>query len=286
MPSPAYFVQFPHPGGQHAPGNANRYLWNTRPYHRRKFLCSPGRYVNADGSVNEGALVFWGEWEPPSNVVERWPAEAELPRCLHEPVWSHPRTTAVRQNTDPWVFGDSFLYSNCRQLTPRKRPSALQRLTPGSMVLFGSSLGGEFVVDTVFVVRDATSFRLGEADALDIDEAFRVCALDSLRTMGDPAYELTLFRGATLEAPVNGMFSFVPCRLAEGPSPRFARPSVDLPGYVNPESRQAPSGALRPLSAATVAELWADVRDQVLAAGCLLGVHFPTPPCDGGPAGV
>ena len=276
---PQFVVQFPHPGGEHNPGNCRRQPWNAGD-HRRKFLQSDGRYVAEDGSLGDGALVFWGEWEAPSYIIERWEPKDFLPRLLHTPVWERPAARKMpRQNTDPWVFGDSFRYSNCRQLTPQRNPSALQKLTPGSMVLFGSTIGGEFIIDTVFVVKDSCPFSPNEPP--ETDEAFRVCTVESLITTGNTSTDpFTLYRGATYVAPINGMYSFVPCRRADTAQARFPRPSISLPGYVNPSSTQTARGAKNPCSAADVREQWRNVRKQVFEAGCLLGVWFETPQLD------
>ena len=94
----------------------SRQPWSTNPKNRRKFLRSPGRYVAPDGSPAEAPLAFWAEWEAPSYVVQRWPEEDALPRFLQEPRWERPTIKGFRQNTDPWVFGDCFRYSNCHQL--------------------------------------------------------------------------------------------------------------------------------------------------------------------------
>jgi hypothetical protein len=178
--------------------------------------------VADDESVSQSDLVFWGEWEAPSYVIKRWEQKDPLPRFLHRPVWERPATKGPRQNTDPWVFGDSFRFSNCRQLTPQRNPSALQKLTPGSMVLFGSTIGGEFIIDTVFVVKDFCPFSPGKPP--ETDEAFRVCTVESLITTGNAAADpFTLYRGATYEAPVNGMYSFVPCRRANADKARLSR---------------------------------------------------------------
>ena len=271
---PKSVVQFPHPGGEHDPGGELHQPWNTG-MHRRKFLCVPGHYVSGDASIASAALVFWGEWEPPSKIIARWPKNGSLPRSLHEPVWEYPTMQGERQNTDPWVFGYSFRFSNCRQLTPRQKRSALQKLTEGSMVLFGSTVGGQFVIDTVFVVKDSCLF--SPSNPPETDEIFRVCTIESLLTTGDADSPFTLYRGATYEAPVNGMYSFVPCRRADITNVRFPRPYVSLPGYVNPRSAQAPKGAKSPRSATEVREQWECVRQQVLDAGCLLGLRFSSP---------
>lgn len=54
-----YVVQFPHPGAEHNPKQTNRMAWNTKT-HARKFLRSPGRYLDRAGALHDGDLVFWG----------------------------------------------------------------------------------------------------------------------------------------------------------------------------------------------------------------------------------
>jgi hypothetical protein len=88
--------------------------WNVDD-HRRKFLRAPGRYLDTDGRAASADLVFWGEWEPPSRVVRRWPRSGRLPRALHEPYWATPQGTEFRQNTDPWIWGQNMFYSCCKQ---------------------------------------------------------------------------------------------------------------------------------------------------------------------------
>ncbi len=169
------FVQFPHPGGEHNPGKAHRQPWN-RGDHRRKLLRWDGRCVTGDGSVCEAPLVFWGKWEAPSFVKKEWQKNGALPRFLHVPVWEYPTDRELRQNTDPWVFGNCFLYSNCKQLSQH----ALRVLPRGSVILFGSGVGDHFVVDTVFVVSD--SQQLIPNQPPKIEEAFRVCTVEPLST--------------------------------------------------------------------------------------------------------
>jgi hypothetical protein len=228
--------------------------------------------------------VFWGEWEAQSRIVHRWSRRDGLPTVLHQPYWRPPNIDGDRQNTDPWVFGDTFLYSNCKQITPARGPSALQRLPIGSMVLFGSGRDGEFVLDTVLVVGEiaGTFSPAAPPDDLGVDEAFTTCTLDSLGTL-DESYTTatyTLFRGATPASPVGGTYSFVPCMPRGDSGARFVRPAVRLPGAVNPRSTQSPSGAKELRPAAEVADAWHDVVDQVRAAGLDLGVHLTTPPRD------
>ena len=157
-----FFVQFPHPGGEHNP--PGRVMpWNTGK-HRRKFLLAPGRYLDQASEVNDGERVFWGEWEAPSQVINRWPPSGRLPRALHRPYWTLPAGNGWRQNTDPWVFGERMLYSNCKQtLGPDNRPTSLQRLTRGSVICFGSAIDGKFCADMVPAVASAAPWTPADA---------------------------------------------------------------------------------------------------------------------------
>jgi hypothetical protein len=260
--------------------------WN-RGSHARKFVSCRGAYLDGRGEPVEDDLVFWGEWEAQSRVVRRWDRAPGLPTVLHEPYWSPPSGEAEWQNTDPWVFGDRFLYSNCKQHTdntPSRRPSALQRLRRGSVILFGSGKGGEFVLDTVFVVAGVLGHFVPAADTshLPIDETFDVCTVQRLTGYGPyvAQSDYTLIAGATVDDPVHGMFSFVPCRRRDDRPMRFARPAIHLPGIVNPASHQSPSGGTpqdrRPIE--DVAAAWHTVVDQVSAADLAMGVRFDTPP--------
>lgn len=281
-----FFVQFPHPGGEHNPPTDDM-AWNTGP-HRRKFLIAPGRYLDSDDQIGAADLVFWGEWEPPSQVERRWPASRRLPRALHRPSWGEP-TRRVRQNTDPWVWGEPMIYSNCKQIGPRphRRPSAMQRLTRGSVICFGSTIQGEFCLDTVFVVASAEPWTPGEATDLTVDEAFKTCTAGAIAARRSDAHlPLTLYRGATADNPVQGMFSFVPARRADRDDLRFPRPPIQLPGFINPASRQSTWGSKRPLPLNTLRNNWEAVRHQVLTADLLLAVWLRTPNCQSNPAAV
>lgn len=273
----AFFVQFPHPGDEHRP-QTDQMPWNTGD-HRRKFLAGPGRYVDAGDRVEEAELVFWGEWEPPSVLERRWRPSGRLPRALHRPYWAEPAGRAPRQNTDPWVFGDHMIYSCCKQVIGlERRPTSMQRLTRGSVICFGSTIDGEFCVDTVFVVASAEPWVPADIADLDVDEAFRVCTAGSIAATDEDAHaSFTLYRAATFDQPVHGMYSFVPARLADSEDPRFPRPAVTSP-LINPASSRAVWGSKRHLPIGRAREEWESVRRQVLDANLLLGVGLETPP--------
>lgn len=279
MADSAFVVQFPHPGPEHQP-KGEFMPWNVHP-HRRKFMLSEGRYQDPDGSPAEGQLVFWGEWEGPSRVVRRWERQHHLPTFLHEPHVAEPPAHGFRQNTDPWVFGDRFHYSNCKQRTNKGRTTtSMQHLTDGSLVLFGSSMDARFVLDTVFVVgRRQGTYTLRDHDHLEMNDAFKVATIESMASPEDAQIDLqlTLYDGTTPQDPFEGMHSFVPCLAHDGDGPRFARPEIQLPGMINPDNRQSTLGSKKPRSIEEIREAWEKVVAQVRDQDLLLATHIELP---------
>lgn len=266
------FVQFPHPGGEHRP--QGRVMdWNRGP-HARKFLKATGEYV-LDGQLRTGPLVFWGEWEPQSQVVTTFANDPPgYPRWLHEPYWEVPRHRLHLQNTDPLVFGDRFLYSNCRQVRNRK----LRELAPGSLVVFGSKYRREFVLDTVFVVgADGEDFIGASASAVADDDWVRAVVFDPLGRSPKAAHQqFRLYRGRTYAEAASGPFSFVPCRPYSDVDTAFARPVLRLPRrWIEPNLAMGAKAAAA--STAEIRELWQEIVDQVDDAGLALGVRLDPP---------
>jgi len=255
--------------------------WNEGP-HRRKFLQAPGRLLGRDGDVRQADVVFWGEYEAASRVTRRWPACGALPTVLHEPLATSPPDSPKRQNTDPWVFGSRFLYSNCKQLTPSGRPSALQSLPRGSLVLFGSRVDSRFCLDTVLVIAGSIPYTSADAARLPVDDVFRTATIESLAAYQHPTVNLhtarfTLYFGATYDHPVEGMFSFTPALPASDDGPRFTRPPYGDSRFVNPQSGQSPSGAKKPRPAGEVYQAW-DAAVQACRSRHLdLAVQVRTP---------
>jgi len=274
------FVQFIHPGGEHGPDDGDIKRWN-RGDHKRKFLAGSGAYVD-DGRPIEGAIAFWGEWEPPSRVVRRFTDHRDgLPAFVHEPLPPVPDRDGWRQNTDPFVFGDRFLYTGCMQHT-RRGPTQLRHLLPGSVILFGSCLErSRFVLDTAFVVagwvdhgpRDVRSIVAGSVP----DEYWDI-TLDPWYSGSVPeGRTFRLYFGATPDSPVGEMFSFFPTLPATSDDmPRFARPEIRIPKLVTPHLTQGKKIA-RDLSIGELSELWDEVARQVAGAGLHLGARADLP---------
>ena len=249
--------------------------WNRRD-HARKFLKASGRYIAA-GEQRSGPFVFWGEWEPQSRVLEPFPNRPlAYPRLLHEPFWRVPRHRQLLQNTDPLVFGDRFLYSNCRQASNRK----LRELAPGSLVVFGSSLGGEFVLDTVFVVgEDAEDFTGASAGDVRCEGLVRAVVFEPLRMDPKGASEnFRLYWGRSYREAPSGPFSFVPCLPYGVGEYAFPRPGLRLSSrWITPDLRQ--SAKATPASQSELRELWEQIIDQAVdRTGLAMGIQLDAPP--------
>ena len=284
------FVQFPHPGDEHSPKSGCN--WHKSKHdHRRKFMQVHGKWIEKDGTKGEGDLWAWGEWEPESYVICKFKTSgraSRLPRNLWTPYYVPKVSYRGLHNTDPFIFGDCFLYSNCRQTGSR----SLKNLARGSVIAFGSSkkIYGEWkwMLDTVLVVRDSIPYDpLSPFGALKgkVPDAFLSVTGGPLTA--DPKLArkpeqggFRLYRGATPEDRVQDMFSFFPAIAADGNS-GFPRPLIsDFPdNHINPESFRAPKGQTAPLSCDKLFDLWNRLVNQVHKAGLVLGTHAELPKC-------
>ena len=249
--------------------------WN-RGEHARKFLRSEARYLHA-GTERSGPIAFWLELEPQSRVVRTFPRDGVGPRWLHEPEWQVPRHLSLLRNTDPMVFGERFLYSNCRQMRNRK----LRELAPGSLILFGSKVRSEFVLDTAFVVGSSELYGRHSANSISVEPFVRAVVFDplarerGLREDQSPEDLFRLYRSRTYDERPGGPYSFVPCR-PDGPNAAFARPAIRLDTrWIEPNL--AMGAKATEASAAEIVELWDQVVQQVRAQGLARAVHLDAP---------
>ena len=294
------FVQFPHPGREAGPRGGR--AWSTlAATHARKFMQVRGEWIQADGSVGSGDLWAWGEWEPQSRLLRRLcqPDTLAYPAYLWLPYYAIPDNGCeALHNTDPFIFGDRILYSNCRQpSSPR-----LRSLDRGSVIAFGSRKADQWLLDTVLVVADfvdyspawARSDLAGRApvtfldvtggplednsrDATCTPAPKRRNRCGGLRASHDPDATLRLYRGSTPTHPVHGMFSFFPAMPAGGDT-GFQRPAVELPTPHFNNRLQRPHKQSCGLSEKTLVRLWDSLAEQVHDAGLVLGTRAALPP--------
>jgi hypothetical protein len=277
------FIQFLHPGGEHRPPSGGVMPWNEGD-HKRKFMCSRGSATDSRDTV-EDELVFWGEWEPQSRVIQAYrDPKPDHPRWLQGPFWEPVEPPRWVQNTDPFVFGEQFHYTGCQQdrmIGGRRRPTQLRHLSQGSVILFGSCRHDRFVLDTVFVVASHVDHGLATRDrvlANVVSDTYRSVVIAPWYHNPPFAYQsFRLYSGATPANPVHGMFSFVPSALRSEAPRGFARPVIELPEAITDNHKQ--SFRLNPqANVEAAARLWRSVCEQVLRSGLVLGTHFALPP--------
>jgi hypothetical protein len=246
--------------------------WNADKSHYRKFIQSQGECISRPGEqVQQGDLLFWGEWEGNSYFE---PLNAWNPNGIHTPFHSlHIRN---HQNTDPYVFGERFLYAVCKQ---RGR---LTQLEKGSLILFGSSFKNGFALDTVFVVGSFESVHEVAANkACNYSITYREATLEQL---GDtyiqpkPDSKLRLYSGQ-MYRDNQTIFSYSPCKFFNEESKKgFSRvtfPYVDLGGF---EFSSNPTGIKILNSGSEYTEhIWNAITQQVIEQGFHLGIHFQEP---------
>lgn len=273
------FVQLPHPGGEHRPDSDGNKAWHAYPRpHARKFMRLDGRWADEQGAQRSGELWAWGEWEAPSELIRRLdqPDSPAQPGYLWEPYYTdRPGGYKGLHNSDPFIFGEQILYSNCRQAS---RPG-LRHLERGSVIAFGSGSKHRWGLDTVVVVAAYADYRAADAPVALADcvpGAFLEVTGEPLAD-NDAAEEFRLYRGATPDNPVDGMFSFFPARQADGDT-GFERPSIDLPrAFFTKKNMSQNCKISDPLTAETLSGLWQAIVAQVLDAGLLLGTGASPP---------
>ncbi|MHB1535829.1 MAG: hypothetical protein ACYC1D_14725, partial [Acidimicrobiales bacterium] len=158
----------------------------------------------------------------------------------------------------------------------QERNAKLRALPPRSLVLFGSRLADDFVLDTCFVVATGVDYDAHHLPARS-DARMRSFVYDPL--FADGAWRTTTFRsyqGATVERPIGAMFSFVPAR-PHGPGGEwgFARPAIRLPGLITPTLAQA--AKVTPVDADRAERIWHQVVEQVLDADLVLATRLDAP---------
>ena len=249
--------------------------WNTTTNHYRKFLKAEGVYLNS-GSPVKGLLRFWGEWEPDSKVNL---LGSGTPTQEHEPFITIAKGRVVTpkcpyNNTDPFVFSDHFYYSLCQQYVIH--PTPLRYLDKGSLILFGShkhdASGPYFALDTVFVVGDYRDYT--GANYLTTLAGFIPPHYDEIMDMSSYGpMQLRCYKGASYKAPFDGMYSFVPCKLASAPKFEQVRLTASVIPDLSVNQTQGKK-FLHFTNIADIKKIWEDVREAVNKQGFLEGVEF------------
>ena len=207
------------------------------------------------------------------------------------------RGTPTSAYTAP-ILSSSATASFTRTAASRAQSKkGLKHLDRGSVIAFGSGkeIGGQrkWVLDTVLVVKDSFPYDpLDPLKALDDkvpDEFLEVTGgplvawAEELRkgsvsaACAPTSERLRLYRGASPQHRVDGMFSFLPAIPADGGS-CFPRPVVSLDDkYFSSSNWQAPKGSGRNLCSDTIRDLWGSLVTQVRKDGLVLGTRAEMP---------
>ena len=299
------FVQFIHPGEESLPTGQSRtepIPWNHGS-HKRKFLCHPGWYMD-NGQLVHDELTFWGEWEPQSCFTRiDNPIGKGYPHVIHHPVLdlNEPKRDVqkrCRQNTDPFVFHDRFLYRCCKQ-TSKRGQTQLAHLLPGSIVLFGSRVNKLFAIDTVFVVGDFRDY-FDQKGGMDFDPNLKEYAeIVGVGLKGSGCgnrsgcgngsgcrrkhSRMRLYYGASPENRYESMYSFVPCKRLSGNAQGWARPTLtqndmrDIYAGCITDNLQQGFKHYRETTLDGNVAAWNRIRNLFAQRGFLEGVRFECP---------
>ena len=204
-----------------------------------------------------------------------------MPHHLYRPEIST-KPEGFVQNTDPLVFGSSFLYTNCKQRGQGK----LKHLAAGSIILFGSRVDRRFCLDTLFVVGSSQWYSPGLSpypETLRQNSLIKEVTIEPI-SRADIPRTLRAYSGCMYALAETGPFSFIPCSTLTRHPNGFSRPTIELfDPRTNEDSirhgmTQSYCGQV--VGVERSRGIWSSIVNQVQAQGLLLGVSFcePTPP--------
>lgn len=225
--------------------------------HKRKLIINEISFLNKHNEVcTTDNGYFWGEWEAESDCQKRdnfylhsikYPSEIETNKKI---AYCNKCGKDEYQvlNTDPYVFGNYFIYSNCMQ----DRYRNLKALKENDLIIFGSQKNNFFIIDTVFVV-----------DKQIRKEDCSKCFIRATGNLIDDTY--LIYKGKTFKED-NGLFSFFPCSTQP-----FERPRIVING-----TNDAQKQGVAYIRVNSV-EVWNSIKKQVIKSGCMLGIYAKEP---------
>jgi hypothetical protein len=224
------------------------------------------------------------------------PIAKRLKEYIENPVIPYKQGVKGWQNTDPYVLGRCFMYSNCHQV----QHEFMRNLSPGTVIVMGSK-NGVYRADTVLVI-DKPLATYSKNDYSELQELLKKGEISQTywettfvpllglnnpkakRTCGNTNDEhvpqFTLYKTVSYEEreSFNGMFSFFPCKpFEEGNG--FERVAVKNEEYMNPNFGMGVKGNQVIKDEKEVYNLWNDIKNQVLndKQGLCLGVWVEEP---------
>ena len=292
-------VEFTHPGCEYIPKkrgedhhvvwsnetkDAGTRIWNELDSHKRKFLVAGGKYLSGvTASPQESQFTYWGEWEAHSSFRRAGLAKGTRPQFIHEPYLDQSYDGPRRHNTDPFVFGEHFWYTNCKQ----KRDGFLTHLDNLSIVLFGTEFAEGFRLDTVFVVDKGFKPQLTDDFIESASQQLKSTNFLHNNLARNPENDyLTFYRSLNYDASPT-LFSFVPCRpFANGKPTTHERPLIEpweRYGLQKPGARTVCTRLLKTemkdgsLPQETIKKFWNSIVDCCIDQGFSMAVQIDLP---------
>jgi hypothetical protein len=250
--------------------------WNNDTTHYRKFIVNNGFSVEnlEEKSVSKGELFFWGEWEGNSHFTPFPKTDfRKLPNGLHRLIADNfPKNS---QNTDPYIFGNNFLYCVCKQ---RGR---MISLPSDSLILFGTPIPseGKFYLDTVFVVKGyQTSLKVLENEGSEYSINYKEQTLGQLNEyLKDPhVVNKNKIYCSKSWWDDNQFFSFVPCKKGLNEF-GFERLFIKLDDPSFQLSKNPTGISFLNKSELSAKETWKKIVELALNQGFSLGIGFDDP---------
>lgn len=268
----------PHPGKERLPDEGRLtgdfFLCNWpkgsrhKKKHRRKFMQIKGQWHDLHGHEGEELLEMWTEYEAPTTaeaLIGKKPGEA---RYVHKIIQEVGKPTL---NTDPWMFYPGFVWTTCRH---EKANGATEVPSEGDIVLFGSSVGGAWVLDTVLVIDDRQN---------GIPKGKFGAEYDALVGSNVKLTERP-FIGKRFQ-DIRTPFSFVPCKHAGNGHAPFARPRMNhLFEKLRRKGKDTPIPSVGNSQALTftypakgIATFWSELLRLIDKQGLVMGTLFKHP---------
>ena len=255
--------------------------WNNEELHKRKFIKHSGWYLeNKYGTFSttpkKSELYFWGEWEPQSKFeLTGNPYKNKiLPHAIHFPAFS---TRGIgSHNTDPFVFGKHFFYTNCKQARNKK---LMLNLGKDSIILFGSVLNNRFVLDTVFVVDTSERVSDYKKHPQSYPLLLRQSTVDLKGVLDDwhKLYKGKMYEFNNSYSTGNeNVFSFVPCKIHCG-NKGFSRPIIDIKKFKLQNPIPSFNQILYQVTNYNNIDFWHDLVEEIIRQGFLLGIKLEMP---------
>jgi len=288
-------IQFIHPGLEHTSKTGT--IWNSGP-HRRKYLKVKGDFLkNLDSNPQNDSLYFWGEWEAQSEAYPINNNEPDFPKTIFSPHYNLPIGNV---NTDPFIFGNQFYYSFCRQ----PNSPLLRNLIAGDIILFGSCINHEFALDTLFVVsNEMRKYKLLDTPRLkkEFSKTFFDVTLSPLKSISckqdnscinekhnlekicltpkqttQYKNDFKIYNGVMYyeKKKYSNIFSYSPCLTGDKGESGFKRPIININKIITPNLSQH----FKKTEKQDTLNIWNQITEKVLQEGfsLLINTDLPT----------